>query len=417
LIGALAFASNGEPRWSADLVANAELVGEVLASVLRRQRSEDALRQSEIMKSAILESLASGVAVIDRDGALLQVNDRWAELTKESEWLNAPIGSNVVTRCWAAFERGDAVAGDIIAGLTAVLERARSRFIVEHRIEVGGAPAWLSLTAVPLNRPEGGAVLTRADVTELRRAEMNAQRSRDELAHVSRVFTIGELTASLAHELNQPLAAIMTNAQAGGRILDSARPDFAEVRAILRDIVADDRRASDVIGRLRVLLRKGEFDMTRVDITATIRSVVDLLTSEAVIRNVMISLGLADDPAYVRGDRVQLQQVILNLVHNGMEAMSAPQHDGARRIVIGCRRESDRHVTIDVHDTGPGLHPGTEEAIFEPFFTTKPSGMGMGLSIVRSIVEAHHGTVHASNDPAGGARFQVVLPADRDLPP
>jgi two-component system, LuxR family, sensor kinase FixL len=410
LLGALAFASIREPVWSDDLVANTQLLGEVLASALRRRRSEDALRESEVMKSAILQSLSSGVAVLDRTGTLLQVNDRWRHAADGSRWMNAQIGSNLMARCWEAFESGDRLAGDVVAGLASVLEGSRTKFIVEHRTDTEAAAEWWSLTAVPLNRPEGGAVLMRADITDLRRAEMEAQRSRQELAHVSRVSTVGEMTASLAHQLNQPLAAIMTNAQAGTRILDSSRPDMNEVRAILHDIVKDDRRASDVIQRLRELLRNGQLEMTRVNLTSAIREVIDLVSSEAIIRNVAVTLNFEQEPVFVRGDRVQLQQVVLNLIHNAMEAMN-DSADAVRRIVIGCRQGTDQQVLVAVQDSGPGIKPGTEDSIFEPFYTTKASGMGMGLSIARSILEAHGGDIRAANDSAGGATFEFFLPA------
>jgi C4-dicarboxylate-specific signal transduction histidine kinase len=410
-IGALAFGSLSDPPAPAALVANAQLVGEVLASALRRRQSEEALRQSEIMKSAILQSLASGVAVIDRRGVLLQVNEPWRGLAGRNEWMNTAVNSNLIAECWAAFEQGDRLAGEVVAGVTEVLERSLPRFSIEQRTETGGPPEWWTLTAVPLYRPEGGAVLTRANITELRRAELDAQRSREELAHVSRVSTVGEMTASLAHQLNQPLAAIMTNAQAGKRILESERPDFGEVRAILGDIVDDDRRASDVIQRLRELLRKGQLDMTRVNLTAAIRDVADLVASEAIIRNVSLSVEFEQEPLHVRGDRVQLQQIVLNLVQNAMEAM-AEGNSPTRRVAIRCAKWKQQQVIVTVRDSGPGLKPGTEHSVFEPFYTTKRNGMGMGLSIVRSIVEAHGGLIEASNDAGGrGAVFELVLPA------
>src|SRR5262245_25264327 len=409
LLGAVAFGSIREPQWSSDVVANTRLVGEVLASALRRKQSEDALRQSEVTKSAILQSLATGVAVIDRHGNLLQFNDNWSHLAGAAEWMHAPAG-NLLARCWAAFGRGDALAGDIFAGVTAVLEGSRPRFALEHRADSAGSPAWWSLTAVPLNRADGGAVLTRADITELRRAELEVQRSRAELAHVSRVSTVGEMTASLAHQLNQPLAAIMTNAQAGTRILASARPDVDEVRAILVDIVKDDRRASDVIQRLRELLRKGQLEMTRVNVTSAIREVVDLIGSDAILRNIVVSIEFEQEPVFVRGDRVQLQQVILNLLHNAMEAM-ADADEKARRVVIGCRQTADRQIVVSIRDSGPGLRPGSEDSIFEAFYTTKSSGMGMGLSIARSILEAHGGAITAANHPDRGAIFELCLPS------
>jgi signal transduction histidine kinase len=410
VLGALTFSSFSEPA-DGNLPANLWLVGEVLAPALRRQRSEDALRQSEVMNSAILHSLTAGVAVIDRSGRLLQYNARWQQATRGCDWITVDLGENLLDTSRVAGERGNPLARDIGNGVAAVLDGSRDQYVVERMADSGADTTWWSLTAVPLNRPEGGAVLIRADITDLRRAEMEAQRSRQQLAHVSRVSTVGEMTASLAHQLNQPLAAIMTNAQAAGRMLNMSTPDVEEVRAILQDIVRDDRRASDVIQRLRQLLRKGELEMTDVNLTAAIREVVDLVSTEAIVRNITVSFDFAREPVFVTGDRVQLQQVILNLLHNAMEAVTE-QQSTARRIVIGSREDPDNElVAISVHDSGPGLRLGTEEVVFEPFYTTKTGGMGMGLSIVRSIVEAHGGSIHAKNDVKGGTVVEFQLPA------
>jgi two-component system sensor kinase FixL len=324
--------------------------------------------------------------------------------------MNGFPGGNLLDKCRAAFDQGDQLAGDLASGMSTVLDGTRKWFTIEHRTDAGLDAEWSSITAVPLNRPEGGAVLTRADITELRRAELEAQRSRQELAHVSRVSTVGEMTASLAHQLNQPLTAIMANAQAGGRMLAGPNPDVDEIREILDDIVKDDRRASDVIQRLRGLLRKSELEMAPLNLPTAIREVVELIASEAIIREIAISLDLADDPMFVRGDRVQLQQVILNLLHNAMDAITG-QYQRSRTIAIECRPAPEPSVlVVRVRDSGPGLRVGSEEVIFEPFYTTKANGMGMGLSIVRSILEAHDGSIRALKEPAWGAVFELRLP-------
>ena len=270
----------------------------------------------------------------------------------------------------------------------------------------------------PLDRPDGGAVVTRADVTELRRAELDVLRVRQELAHVARVSTVGELTTSLAHELYQPLTAIMTNAQAARRMLSADPPDVSQVHAILSDIVKDDRRASDVIERLRDLLRKGELEMAPIDLSSTIRDVADLLHGEAIVKHVLVALDLDSDPVIVLGDRVQLQQVLLNLLHNAMEAM-AEGRQPVTMVSVRCRStvpsNGSGQAQITVTDTGPGLPAGAEETVFEPFYTTKKDGMGMGLSIVRSILESHGGSIAAANHERGGAVFEFMLPlADND---
>jgi signal transduction histidine kinase len=414
LLGALTFSSFGEPPDAALVPANAWLIGEVLAAALRRRLSEDALRKSEAMKSAILQSLTTGVAVIDREGRLLQVNGRWRDGVPGCDWLTVGIGDNLLASCRAMAEAGNDLAAAIEMGVTAVLDQSHDRFAIERMSDLGADARWWSLTAIPLYRMAGGAVLVAADITDLRRAEMEAQRSRLELAHVARVSTVGEMTASLAHQLNQPLAAIMTNAQAAGRMLNTALPDVDEVRAILQDIVRDDRRASDVIDRLRQLLRKGELEMRAVSLSTAIREVVELLGSEAIIRNVAIALDFSREPILVHGDRVQLQQVILNLLHNAMEAL-ADEDASPRAVCVTCR-DDGQTVTVCVRDSGPGLRAGTEEAVFEPFYTTKSGGMGMGLSIVRSIVEAHGGSIRARNAQDGGAVVEFQLPLASAIP-
>jgi C4-dicarboxylate-specific signal transduction histidine kinase len=408
LLGALTFSAFREPPDATLIPANAWLIGEVLAAALRRKLSEDALRKSEAMKSAILQSLTTGVAVLDRHGHLLQVNGRWRDVVPGCDWLTVAVGDNLLASCRAMADGGNDLASAIQMGVSAVLHQSHDRFAIERMSDLGSDVRWWSLTAIPLHRAEGGAVLVVADITDLRRAQMEAQRSRLELAHVSRVSTVGEMTASLAHQLNQPLAAIMTNAQAAGRMLNMTVPDVGEVRAILQDIVRDDRRASDVIDRLRQMLRKGELEMSAVNLSTAIREVVELLGSEAIFRNVAVALDFSREPIFVHGDVVQLQQVILNLLHNAMEAMS--DDEALPRVVAVTCRDDGEVVTVCVRDSGPGLRAGTEEAVFEPFYTTKSGGMGMGLSIVRSIVEAHGGSIRATNDPNGGALVEFQLP-------
>jgi two-component system, LuxR family, sensor kinase FixL len=412
-LGALAFSSLREQPRATMLSANLWLVGEVLAGALRRKRSEEALVKSELMKSAILQSLTTGVAVLDRAGYLLHSNAQWFG-ARCCQWMGIKVGDNMIYACRRARETGNLAAGDIADGLSAVLDHSRDRFVIEQMIGSGADATWWSTAVAPLSRPEGGAVVVCADITGLRHAEMEAQRSRQELAHVGRVSTVGEMTASLAHQLNQPLAAIMTNAQAAGRMLNMSDPNVDEVRAILRDIVRDDRRASEVIQRLRQLLKKGELEITAIDLTFAIREVVELVSTEAAIRNISVALDFDQDAVFANGDRVQLQQVILNLLHNAMEAM-AEQHEPARRIVVSCHRYHQT-IVVTVRDSGPGLNFGTEHLVFEPFYTTKSGGMGMGLSIVRSIVEAHGGIIHATNVAEGGALIEFQLPAAETMP-
>jgi signal transduction histidine kinase len=238
-----------------------------------------------------------------------------------------------------------------------------------------------------------------------------AGRLRQELTHIGRVSAMGELTASLAHELNQPLSAILNNAEVAQRLLEADVPDIAELREILRDIVADDKRAADVIRRLRTLLRKGELEHVPLDINDVIGEVVHLVKSDVVIRNVPLSLDLATGLPRVCGDRVQLQQVVLNLVINGLEAMrEASSRDPA--LVIRTSRAGATSVTVTIEDSGTGLEMHDVERIFQPLYTTKPEGLGMGLAIARTIIDAHGGRLRAVNRAGGGATFEFTLPAE-----
>lgn len=373
----------------------------------------EALRASEALKSAILASLSSSVAVLDRGGRIIDVNAVWTRDGGESAGPTSArigVGDNYLDVWREAVRRATPHADEAVAGITAVLGGARPRFAIDYSAYVGAAERWFAMSVVPLDRPESGAVISCTEVTERRRAELDAQRSRQELAHFTRVSTMGELTASLAHELNQPLTAILTNARAALRFLDAAPPDPGELRAILSDIVDDDKRAGEVIQRLRDLLRKGEPQRVLLDLNVLVKDVVRLLSSDAIIRNVTVTLDLAAEPVPVHGDRVQLQQVILNLLLNAMEATaerSGPERSIVVRTEITTMLET---VHLAVEDTGVGLGPGVSELVFEPFYTTKPAGMGMGLAIVRSIVEAHGGVVWAMKNPAAGATFHVAMP-------
>ena len=247
------------------------------------------------------------------------------------------------------------------------------------------------------------------DITELRQAKEEAQKRREEIAHMGRVATMGELSASLAHELNQPLTAILSNAQAALRFIASDRPDLEEIGDILNDIVADDRRAGKVINRLRSLFRKGECKKVSVDINDLIREVVSLIHTEAMIRNVSIETTLDRGLAPIQGDKIQLQQVIINFILNASEAMTGNNH-GPRKIVISTSQADEKMVKVGVQDNGVGLAEDSFGHIIEPFFTTKPEGMGMGLSINRTIIDAHLGRMWAVNNPDSGATFYFTLP-------
>jgi C4-dicarboxylate-specific signal transduction histidine kinase len=253
-----------------------------------------------------------------------------------------------------------------------------------------------------------------ANTLSRRRSEMEGQRLRQDLAHVGRVFTMGELTASLAHELNQPLTAILSNAQAAQRILASDPSDLAEIREILGDIVEDDKRAGEVIHRLRGFLKKSNLELSPLDIGELVSQVARLVSSDAILRNVTIRLELASGLPPVCGDRVQLQQVILNLLMNGLDAMREPT-EGERTLVLRTLRAGPAEsVVVAVEDSGAGIDEVNLEHVFHAFYTTKPEGLGLGLAIARSIVEAHGGRLEARNNLERGATFSFTLPAIKE---
>ena len=278
---------------------------------------------------------------------------------------------------------------------------ARRKDGTERLVEIGLAP---------IHTQEGILALTAIlDITERRRAELELREQQLNLVHMSRVSTMGELAASLAHELNQPLTAILSNAQAAQRFLAANPTDLEEVREILKDIVQDNSRAGEVIHRMRALVKKGELDIMPLDLAALIRDVVLLVRSDATLHNIHVSLEVDTHLPPVRGDKVQLQQVTLNLLLNAFDAMHDCPPD-KREIHVRAARDGGRMVEITVADHGAGLTIDKLEKIFQPFYTTKHDGLGLGLSISRSIIEAHGGRLWADNNPDRGATFYFTLP-------
>lgn len=258
------------------------------------------------------------------------------------------------------------------------------------------------------------AELRQANETLRERGE-TLQKVQTELAHVTRVMTVGELTASIAHEVNQPLAAIVTNSNACLRWLGGAQPNFDEARKAVDRIIKDSYRASDVISRVRALVKKTPARNDLVDLNEVIVEVLALAQNQARRAGVVLKRELATDLPRVRGDRVQLQQVILNLVINGLEAI-AKNKNGERELSISSSIDDSKAVTVAVRDTGEGLDPANLERVFDAFFTTKADGMGMGLAISRTIIESHGGRLWATSNSPRGAVFQFTLPSAFETP-
>jgi C4-dicarboxylate-specific signal transduction histidine kinase len=248
------------------------------------------------------------------------------------------------------------------------------------------------------------------DVTDQKAAEAEAALQHQEIAHLMRVSVLGELSGSIAHEINQPLTAILSNAQAALRLLSQKSPDLEEIRDALQDIVQEDNRAGEVIRRLRQLLKKGERKFESVNINDLVRSTAALLHNELIGREISLRFDLENRLFLTSGDSVQLQQVLLNLVMNGMDAMaSTPANQ--RHILISTRGMDSGSVDVRVKDRGHGIRPLEKDRLFQPFYTTKEHGLGLGLAICSTIIQAHGGQLTLLNDASGGAIAMFSLPS------
>jgi C4-dicarboxylate-specific signal transduction histidine kinase/ABC-type uncharacterized transport system substrate-binding protein len=298
------------------------------------------------------------------------------------------------------------------ANLERAVERALStgeELDVEYRaVEADGSVRWISARGQPERSDSRRLFGVALDITERKSAELRAAEDQTALRHMSRTAVMGQLSAAIAHQLNQPLAAILGNAEVAQKMLERDQIDRRELQEICGDIVQENHRASNVIRRLSALYRRGELKMERMDVNELVRGTLDLLRTELMIRHIGPAIECAPALPEIHGDPVELQQVVLNLVLNAADAMNQVKPE-ERRLTV--RTEvRDTSVCLRVSDNGTGIAADQLANVFEPFWSTKPSGMGMGLAICRSIVASHHGSISASNSPEGGATFSVTLP-------
>jgi len=296
------------------------------------------------------------------------------------------------------------------------IQKEKPSVEIQFRIQrPDGEIRWIEHACQPVFDDQAnyqGVRASNRDITKREFYKSETHQLQTELAHMDRVVTISTLTSALAHEINQPLAAMRSYAQAALRFMDKDDPEYDNVRKALRGIVADNKRAAAVVNRLRDLVKKGPTHWETIEINSIINDVIGLINSELVLRKASITLNLQPSIPGVQGDPVQMQQVLINLLMNALDAMDDQPID-ARTIVISTRPENSNQILILISDSGGGIPPDTIEAIFSPFHTTKSSGMGLGLSICKSIVEAHGGIIFAENNPDGGATFSLKLPLIR----
>jgi PAS domain S-box-containing protein len=386
----------------------------IARDITDRKRAEEELRRSEAY-------LAEGQR-LTHTGSFA-----WSQATRETIYwseemfrifgLNPQEGAPSAETFWQRIHPEDL---DRTRELLLKTARGNMDYEHDHRIVLpDGTVKHIHAIGHPVLDEKGQVakyVGTAVDVTERKRAEEERERLRQleaELAHLDRVSMLGELAASIAHEVNQPLSGIVSNGSACLRFLARDTPNMEEVREALRDIVRDGKRAGEVIARIRALTKKAATPREKLDLNDTLREVLVLVADEAKKRKVIIRTQFADDLSPVSGDRVQLQQVGLNLIMNGIEAMSGVDQR-PRELAITTRNVDADQVQVTVQDSGTGLDPNTIGRIFEPFYTTKASGMGMGLSISRSIVQAHGGRLWATVNDGPGTSFHFTLPKCHD---
>nr|WP_241014976.1 PAS domain S-box protein [Burkholderia sp. Ac-20379] len=376
--------------------------------VTETRRMEGALRRQKEELLATLDAIPAMVWSSRDDGRPTYVNRRWSEYG-----IDTGRGRNGDGDVWR-----DILHPDDLAEVQAAWGEAIARggyFERTARFRHGdGSYRWTVIASAPLRGADGRIQAwygVNTDIEALRRAEQALDRSRSELAHTTRVSMLGELAASIAHEVTQPLAAIVTTGEAGLRWLNRTPPELAEVRASIEQSTRDAKRATEVIRRIRALARKRDADAALVDVNAIVEESVELVRREMRSQGVELQVSLAAAPLVVFGDRVQLQQVVINLLMNGMQAMSGAP-GGMRLSVAAARADGAARVRID--DTGHGVSAANAALLFTPFFTTRKDGMGMGLSICRSIVEAHGGHVWAERGADIGMRMQFTLPLAHD---
>lgn len=395
-------------NWSKNVINRLRFVGEICANSIERQHSEEKLKASELKYRTVADFTYDWEYWTYLDGTMTYVSSSCERISgyPARDFLNNP-----------SLFREIIVPEDREIWDTHYCD-SRNKFKgreIQFRIRKrDGEIRWIEHACQPVSDDQGNPSGFRAsnrDVTKRKHYEMETLRLQSELAHVDRVSTIGTLTSALAHEINQPLTAMRSYAQAGLRFLDADQPDYDNLRKALKGIVADNKRASSVINHLRSLVKKEKHSAEAFDVNSMIERVIFLINSEIVLRNAKVKLNLHQNAPAFHGDSVQIQQVIINLLTNALDAIEN-QPVESRHITLSTKAEKAGVVIVSISDSGGGINPDKMEEIFNPFYTTKPQGLGLGLAMCRSIIEAHGGQLRCENNPDGGATFSFTLPTN-----
>jgi PAS domain S-box-containing protein len=396
--------------WPAGLAQEVWPIGEILANALRRAQADMELREAELKYRIVADFTHDWEYWKNLDGSLRYVSPSCERISgyRPEEFIRRPdlLREIILPEDRDLWDSHDCDA----------LENPGAREGQFRVMRPDGAVRWIDHTCQPVTDDGGKFIGIRGsnrDITERKEAEIQEQQHREDLARVGRVATLGELTGSLAHEIIQPLMAIMNNSQAARRLLDNPDPDLGEVKEILEDITRGSERASNIIQQLRRHLKPGLPELTQLDLNDLVQSLIPLVSRQAAINHIKLMCELTKGLPPIAGNRIQLEQVILNLLVNSIEAING-MADGPREIVLQTEREDDHTLRVSVRDSGPGVKPEDLKLLFDPFFTTKKEGMGLGLSISRSIIKAHRGRLWAAPNPGGGSALHITLPVSQE---
>jgi PAS domain S-box-containing protein len=386
------------------------LIVGLLVNLRRRRRAEDELHQAELKYRIVADFTYDWEYWKNLDGSLRYVSPSCERISgyRPEDFLRRPelFRQIIVPEDRDLWEAHNCDA----------LENPGVREALFRVQRPDGTVRWLEHVCQPVTDEAGRFVGIRGsnrDITKRKQAEIQERQHREDLAQVGRIATLSELTGSLAHEIMQPLMAIMNNSQAARRLLDNANPDLGEVKEIIDDITKGSERASGVIHQLRQHLKPGPPELTQLDINDLVQSLIPLVARQAASNHINLVCQLAQGLPAITGNPIQLEQVILNLVVNSIEAMKG-MTDGPREIILQTDREDEHTLRVSVLDTGPGVKPEDLQRLFDTFFTTKKEGMGLGLSISRSIIKSHRGRLWATPNPGGGTALHLTLPVARE---